>query len=178
MTKEFTVDGLWQFSLEHYAKNKNNLLWLQDKLGLNINLVLSILYACANERLLGLHDCINMYQQIQQLDSLTQNFRSYRKGLKNANNQGKSDTYNQALERELDFEKKQQVRLVESMNQLDIQFNSNINSAQISQLFALILKSELCPLLSSFKSDSAEYESLYNEAEQEFHVLSKHVLYL
>jgi uncharacterized protein (TIGR02444 family) len=114
-----SADEFWQYSLLYYAHNNNqaHLLGLQDKIGVNVNMVLLIMYLRLKECVISDIDIRLIHKKNRNLDSLTFNFRHKRRELKARLLAGgtanyKTDKYNTLLAQELDLERQQQALIV------------------------------------------------------------------
>lgn len=116
-----SADEFWQFSLQFYGLDDNQtlLLWLQDKAGLNVNLVLLLFYLQTKSVYISFNKFSHLKDINKNLDSLTSNYREKRRELK-ADNIAKgmpdyrSISYQELLKQELDLEKQQQNNLLQA----------------------------------------------------------------
>lgn len=117
-----STDEFWQFSLQYYGLNDNQtlLLWLQDKAGLNVNLVLLLFYLQTKSVCISFNEFNYLKVFNKNLDSLTSNYREKRRELKEDNiAKGlvdyRSISYQDLLNQELDLEKQQQTNLIQAV---------------------------------------------------------------
>lgn len=95
-------------------------MWLQDNAGLNVNVVLLLIYLQIKSVNISFNSFSDLNKKNQKLDSLTSNFRKKRRELK-ANNLARGMTdyrcfeYQALLKQELDLEKQQQSNLLEAV---------------------------------------------------------------
>jgi uncharacterized protein (TIGR02444 family) len=122
MEKKISVDEFWQFSLQYYGLNNKQslLLWLQDNAGLNVNVVLLLIYLQIKSVKISLNNFSDLNKKNQKLDSLTSNYRKKRREIKAENiakemNDYRCVEYQELLKVELDLERQQQSNLLEAV---------------------------------------------------------------
>ena len=115
----FLEEDFWQFSLFIYEKNDNkeNFLWLQDKLNLNVNLLLFALYLVEEGFQITDEQFLRLNQYIAVAEEETNALRLRRRNIPGS--QKTELIYKAALQEELDSEKRQQAQLIENVTKLD-----------------------------------------------------------
>jgi len=96
-------------------------LRLQDEYRLNVNLLLFIPWVYSSNYSLSGENLSQLRESINDADKAIVEFRQYRRHLKRI----QSSEYEQALNKELEMEKKMQVLLVERLNQFELDCPEN-----------------------------------------------------
>ena len=150
--KTISADEFWQFSLQYYALNNNQtlLLWLQDNAGLNVNVVLLLMYLRTKSANISFNKFNDLNRINKNLDSLTSNYRKKRRALKVVNiANGITDyrckEYQVLLNQELDLEKQQQSNLIEAALDFfgdDLKYRESVNMDIKHYLLASVICKE------------------------------------
>lgn len=162
-----SASEFWQYSLQYYTQNNNQetLLWLQDNAALNVNIVLLIMYLQTKSVFISTKQFNQLNNINQKLDSLTSNFREKRRLLK-ADNIGKgmadyrTDDYKDLLHQELESERQQQARLIDTVFDFA---KDNHEIKNHSDIASMDIRYYLLPLLTGIDNDLvADSDSLIN----------------
>jgi uncharacterized protein (TIGR02444 family) len=130
-------DAFWEYSLSVYQHNevKDACLLLQDRMDLNVNVILSMMYLCKHDRMYHFEDIEKLEADILPSEKNLKRHRAIRRDLKNINDL----RYRQALSEELALEKEQQELITRYANTLT--FNAYGEPGQLSdQLVALCMR--------------------------------------
>ena len=141
--KHITDSDFWQFSVAfyEYKNNKDLLIALQDKSDANVNLILFIFFLSYN----GFHCSITNIQclikSILDLDEETKQIRIARRKMKSAIDEQSNSDYKAMLEKELNYERKQQEQLVKCFHHSTDTFTRIENQSGLSKSLILTLTS-------------------------------------
>jgi uncharacterized protein (TIGR02444 family) len=134
---ELCADKLWAYSLAVYQHEevKTACLELQDSMGLNVNIILSMMHLSAHDLMYNFDDIAALEQAISKSDKALKRHRVKRQGLKTVDNA----LYAQSLKDELGMEKAQQAEIVTFANTLFFH-HQQLRSRLSSQLAALCIR--------------------------------------
>jgi uncharacterized protein (TIGR02444 family) len=167
------ADEFWHYALDVYQQEgvKQACLDLQDKMQLNVNLILAMMYLCKHGLMYRYDDFSEVEQAIAESEKKLKHHRRKRRGLKKID----ESLYEKALSEELTMEKAQQAIIVEYSNGLVFQHIPN-TSVLRDQLAALCLRqlTRLRPARSEFSRPRGT-QTLSDEILQAISVLGVHV---
>lgn len=114
----FSEEEFWAFSLAFYGveENKKCLLWLQDNVNLNVNLLLFAIYSVDQGFLVTNEQFLSLNRALVKVEKETEELRKAR--ILIGQEDKTSEAYKHALSLELEHEKIQQKKLVESVQTL------------------------------------------------------------
>jgi len=133
-------DNFWEYSLAVYQHDevKQACLFLQDRMDLNVNVILSMMYLCKYDRMYQFEDIEKLEADILPSERLLKRHRAKRRDLKSIH----ESLYKQALNEELALEKEQQARITQYANTLT--FNAYGEPNQLSdQLVGLCMRQSM-----------------------------------
>ena len=109
-------DAFWQFSCELYARPevKQRCLAVQDKLQLNVNILLLCQWLAGHGKSLSVNDFSHLRAEIAASEDQLRSLRQQRSNL----NKGSTE-YRNVLHKELEWEMAQQRRLIAALAELD-----------------------------------------------------------
>jgi uncharacterized protein (TIGR02444 family) len=136
-------------------------LWLQDNAGLNVNVVLLLIYLQMKSVKISFNNISDLNKKNQKLDSLTSNYRKKRRELKADNiakgmNDYRCSKYKELLKEELDLERQQQTNLLEAV------FGSTGNDLNSCESSGIDIKRYLLSLVAS-NNDTKKLENMLEE---------------
>lgn len=139
---DISAEEFWQFSVQFYeqANVQENLLCLQDNFGLNVNIVLFIIYLRVKGLGLSAQQLKVINTKNQKLDSLTSNLRATRRSLKAQNivsnvANNKYAEYQNLLAQELELEREQQATIISVTLDLEVAVQPVLNKVSEKKFF-------------------------------------------